>query len=376
MHPLEILREASRDCVSQKIPSLLLLMAALAATVASLLTAGQHAAAQAILAAQLESPSARLLVVRDSSGSLNTSVLQMVTETSGVEQAFGVFSIDDAEPTVGGIRIPVWTVTDVTVAYVQQEGRQPEAEEGLVDLSKLEYLGWEVPAGAVTVPTGTSYPVVGGGHPRAGFESLAGAVVVQSGSHGSIAGHGAQTRAAQIPNSKEKPLQSLYILADRLENLDKVKAATLSYISVENNPSVTVETAGLQIVNELTGGKYAQYGRLIIMTVFVFASVLTAIVSLTYVLLYRRALGRRRALGITRLDLAALTLTRIALAVISGVLIAGVLAAVISYLWFAPIPITHLLATCAAIACVSVLSATLPVAWAVTRDPVRVLRTA
>ncbi len=170
--------------------------------------------------------------------------------------------------------------------------------------------------------------------------------------------------------------RTIVIMSDQLQNVSNIQNAVRSYLGSSHQGELVFENSGLAIVVDMTAGDYAGFARTILLTVIALGSFLTAIVSLTYVLLYRRVLGRRRALGIARIDLGLLTLGRISLPVVIGSVIGGFFADILSRTLYSPVPITFtgavviimvLVPCCAAIALIS---------WAVNRDPVSILRSA
>ncbi|KMY22808.1 ABC transporter permease [Actinobaculum suis] len=352
----ELIREAWKDAQTQKIPSLLLLLVTLGACLAALLTAGQQEAQKAVLAQKLQDPASRMLVIREKKGLITPEVLALAQATRGVEIAVGVVKVDDVEPTVPGLRVPAWTVSNVEAIYASSLGRAPETGEALIQTGEAAEYGWEVPAGVFTDRDGQEFPVVGEGAPRPGFASFANGVLIQ---------------ADPYPAA----YQSLHVLASSLEVLPDVQTALLSYISAQGGAEISVENAGMQIVSELTGGEYARYGQSILLTVLVAGGFLTAVVTLTYVLLYRRILGRRRALGITRFDLALLTLLRIAIPISIGAAIGALVAYTYAATRLATIPLDYTVASALILVIISVLAAIAPIAWAVNRDPARIMRT-
>ncbi|MDO5726789.1 MAG: hypothetical protein Q4Q03_02570 [Bowdeniella nasicola] len=350
----ELFRDAWRDARMQIIPTLLLIIVALGATIGALLTAGQQVAQQQILENKLQSPAAGLIVIRAQNGTINPAVVSMLQRTDGVEAAFGVGDIITAEPSIPGIPVTAWEVTDVTAAYRLTTGRAPRTGEAVIAENLLPTLGWDQPAGSITTPAGGVVGVIAGGAPRPGYNTFADAVLIQA--------------------DHLTELRSIYVMAQTLADVSNTQAAALSYIGEELDTAV--ESSGLQIVSELTQGDYAAYARSMLLTVLALGAFLTAIVSLTYVLLYKRLLGRRRALGITRSDLALVTLIRIAIPIAIGAIIGGSGAFVLSRFRYGPLPASYAIAVVSAIASTSCLAAAVPIAWAVRRDPVTILRSA
>ncbi|WP_300047829.1 hypothetical protein [Trueperella sp.] len=357
MKLVQLLREAWRDARRQVVPTLLLFVVSLGATVGALLTAGQQVAQREALENQLNHPSARVLTVREATGKLlNAQVVQLLRTTRGVESVIGVGEVTEVDASVPGAKTTAWRVTDAAVPLALTRGRLPADGEAAIDESILSKLGWEVPSGVVRTGAGQEFAVVAGAKAREGYEAFAESVVVQD---------------SQLTN-----MRSLVIMADTIDAVPSIQAAIRSYAGEETPGELSFESSGLAIVDRVTSGDFASYMRSILLTVIGLGSFLTTVVSLAYVLLYRRLLGRRRALGITRIDLAALTLARVTLPIALGAALAGVTADVVARAWLSPIPPQCTIAVGLVMVMTSSLTALIPIAWAVNRDPVSILRTA
>ncbi|MEW6879043.1 hypothetical protein [Trueperella pyogenes] len=161
MKGLHIVREAWRDTWRQIIPTLLLFVVSIGATLGALLTAGQQVAQQQILHNQLKDPAARFVMIRDPSGELlNRQILTLLQNTSGVESAIGVGEVLEVESL--GAKITAWAVTDSAVAIETTRGRALTAGEGVIDESLLSKIGWDVPSGAVYAAAQREIAVVAG----------------------------------------------------------------------------------------------------------------------------------------------------------------------------------------------------------------------
>ncbi|MEW6862015.1 hypothetical protein QEV69_00490 [Trueperella pyogenes] len=354
MKGLHIVREAWRDTWRQIIPTLLLFVVSIGATLGALLTAGQQVAQQQILHNQLKDPAARFVMIRDPSGELlNRQILTLLQNTSGVESAIGVGEVLEVESL--GAKITAWAVTDSAVAIETTRGRALTVGEGVIDESLLSKIGWDVPSGAVYAAAQREIAVVAGGKTRPGFSFFADAVLVHQ---------------PQLEN-----MRAIAIMAERLVDVPTIQAAIHTYTDAAPG-KLTFESSGLSIVDRVTSGDFARYTRSILFTVVGLGTFLTAVVSLAYVLLYRRTLGRRRALGITRIDLAALTLIRMAAPNLIGAVSGAIVADVVARIWLSPIPLPFTVAVVLILVITSGFAALVPIAWAVNRDPVAILRTA
>ncbi|OCW60764.1 hypothetical protein AKG36_03645 [Trueperella bernardiae] len=354
---VQLLREARRDARRQVVPTLLLFIVSLGATLGALLTAGQQVAQREALAGELNDPSARVLTVREATGKLlNAQVVQLLRTTRGVESVIGVGEVLEGDAAVPGAKTTAWQVTDLSVPFVLSHGRPPADGEAAIDEEVLRKLGWEVPSGVVLTSAGREFPVVAGATVRPGYEVFAESMVVQ--------------------NSELQTMRSIVVMADAIDAVPSIQAAIRTYAAEESPGQLTFESSGLAIADRVTSGDFASYTKSALLTVIGLGSVLTTVVSLAYVLLYRRLLGRRRALGITRIDLTALTLVRVTLPIALGAALAGLAADVVARVWLSPIPPQFTVAVALVMVLTSSLTALIPIAWAVNRDPVAILRTA
>ncbi|WP_311591019.1 hypothetical protein [Trueperella bernardiae] len=357
MRLVQLLREARRDARRQVVPTLLLFIVSLGATLGALLTAGQQVAQREALAGELNDPSARVLAVREATGKLlNAQVVQLLRTTRGVESVIGVGEVLEVDAAVPGAKTTAWQVTDLSVPFVLSRGRSPADGEAAIDEEVLRKLGWEVPSGVVLTSAGREFPVVAGATVRPGYEVFAESMVVQ--------------------NSELQTMRSIVVMADAIDAVPPIQAAIRTYAAEESPGQLTFESSGLAIVDRVTSGDFASYTKSVLLTVIGLGSVLTTVVSLAYVLLYRRLLGRRRALGITRIDLTALTLVRVTLPIALGAALAGLAADVVARVWLSPIPPQFTVAVALVMVLTSSLTVLIPIAWAVNRDPVAILRTA
>lgn len=284
---------------------------------------------------------------------IDRNILSLVQNTSGVESAIGVGTVLEAESL--GVKITAWEVTDCAVPMDKTRGRTLVAGEAMIDESVLDKIGWDVPAGAVYSSEQREISVIAGGKTRPGFSFFADAVLVHQ---------------PQLEN-----MRAIAIMAERLVDVPMIQASVNAYADVAPG-KLTFESSGLAAVDKITSGEFARYTQSILFTVVGLGTFLTAVVSLAYVLLYRRILGRRRALGATRIDLATLTLIRMSLPNLIGAVSGGILADVVARIWLSPVPLSFTAAVVLIFVITSGLAALVPIAWAVNRDPVAILRTA
>lgn len=117
------------------------------------------------------------------------------------------------------------------------------------------------------------------------------------------------------------------------------------------------------------------YGRGLLLLTLGAGAVLVAVVVLAEVLLRRRDLGRRRALGASQWGLVGLVVARTVVAAVPGALLGAVGGAVIAAIWAQPPPLEFTCAVTVLTGLVSGIAAIPPAFLAAVRDPVGVLRT-
>lgn len=365
MRFLVLLREALSTTWANKVPTALvaLLVAIMCAT--TLATVGRTAAAEQQVAERLDAAGSRLLVVTDTRGG-DLITPAVVTQTRGLsvtERAVGVqIPVDVTNKAIGagGTRVPAWTVDgDLSEVLTLTAGRWPHPGEALVSTTGQESLGMDDPVGAVQLASSTQvgdYSVVGAFTPKEPF--------------------GAYEAGLVIAAEPGVPSDSLYVVVSESGVASAAQSAVLGLVAPPEFDSISVQSpVALAELQAEVAGDLGTFGRTLLLGVLGAGALLVAIVVLADVLVRRKDLGRRRALGATRGMILALVIARTLLpALLGGALGIGV------GLWLAsrfdalpPWQFSLGTATLAVLAAVA--SAILPALYAATRDPVRVLRT-
>src|SRR5690606_2271114 len=297
---LVLLREALSTTWANKVPTALvaLLVAIMCAT--TLATVGRTAAAEQQVAERLDAAGSRLLVVTDTRGG-DLITPAVVTQTRGLsvtERAVGVqIPVDVTNKAIGagGTRVPAWTVDgDLSEVLTLTAGRWPHPGEALVSTTGQEALGMDDPVGAVQLASSTQvgdYSVVGAFTPNEPF--------------------GADEAGLVIAGEPAVPLGSSYVGEGASGAAPAAQSAVRGLVAppeVDSN-SAQSPVAPAELQAEVAGD-LGTFGRTLLLGVLGAGALLVAIVVLADVLVRRKDLGRRRALGATRGMILALVIAR------------------------------------------------------------------
>lgn len=362
---LSLLREALSTAWANKVPTALvaLLVAIMCAT--TLATVGRTAAAEQQVADRLDAAGSRLLVVTDTrdGGLITPAVVQQTHELSVTERAVGVqIPVDVVNKVIGsgGTRVPAWTIDgDLTEVLTLTAGRWPGPGEALVSATAQQTLGMDDPVGAVQLASTTQvgdYSVVGAFTAKDPFLTYDAGLVV-----------------AAEPGANS---DSLYVVVTDSSVAAAAQSAVLALVAPPEFDSISIESpVALAELQAEVAADLGTFGRTLLLGVLGAGALLVAVVVLADVLVRRKDLGRRRALGATRGTIVAMVIARTL-----GPALLGAAIGVGTGLWLAnrfdatpPWEFTGGTATLAVLAAIA--SAILPALYAATRDPVRVLRT-
>ena len=148
-------------------------------------------------------------------------------------------------------------------------------------------------------------------------------------------------------------------------------------VGLAGSASPTGESpTALADLQRAVGGDLGGYRRALLLVVQATGGFLVAVVVLAEVLLRRRDLGRRRALGASRPGLLLLVVARTAVAATPGVVVGSALGTLAAHAWAQPPPLAFAAGTGLLTMFAAMLAATPPALLAAWRDPVAVLRTA
>jgi putative ABC transport system permease protein len=354
--------EAFRSALAQRVSSGLVALLCAAICVVTLLTVGRTATAEEQVLSRLDSAGSRLLVVSDDQGSglVTPTVVRVLASLDTVERVVGVdspFDVVNAAIGDGAQRVPTWRISgELHQAVELTAGRWPQPGEALVSRDATTRLGMVHPAGAVRDSDGDQYDVVGSFVAREPFGSFDAGVIVASDDTAAV--------------------RSVHVVVTGVEAARITEAATLATLAPPDPSGVTVQSpTALAELQQAVGGDLGEFGRGLLLLTLGGGAFLIAVVVLAEVLLRRRDLGRRRALGAPRWGLVTLVVARTVAAAVPGALLGAVVGYAVAAGWGQPPPVDFT----AAVAVLSVLVAgavaVAPALLAAGRDPVGVLRT-
>lgn len=357
-------REALATTWANKVPSVLVTLLVAVMVTATLSTVGRTAAAEQQLAQRLDDAGARVLTVTDlrSRGLLSPSIIGAAGALSVAERAVGItLTVDMVAGHVGrgGERVPAWGIVgDINDVATITAGRAPGPGEGIVSEEGMRKLGLQDPYGwalEAAQQGSQEATIVGAFRPKAPFEEFDAGIAY---------------------NASDADALTLSVIIDDSRHAASAQRAVLGLIAPPDPSEIQVESpVGIAELRRQVLGDFGNFGRTLMLGVLGGGALLTAIVVLSDVLVRRKDLGRRRALGATRATIVAIVTCRTLLpALIGAALGVAVGAGVTGRL--GAVPPTDFVG---AVAVLAVLAATIsavpPALFAATRDPVAVLRT-
>jgi len=348
--------------VAQKAPTITVAVLVGAMCATPLVTVGRTEAAQVQIAERLEAAGSRHLRITDvnSIGFMTPSVVATAGGFDSVQVAIGIGSPIDVAPAhlgMGGTKVTAWPlVGDLGGAVDLVQGRWPQAGEAIVSATAQQMLGLDHPVGVVEDRSGSQFAVVGSYAAESPFEQFAEGVII------------VDDRVA---------VRSLDIITTTAATAPPTQVAVLALLARPDPSDLNVESPEtLAQIQASVTSDVGNYGRGLLLLVLAGGSALVAVVALADVLLRRKDLGRRRALGATRALLVVLVVARTGLAGLGGALLAtGITSAAMSRT--GDIPALDFTAGTVILAVLTAAVAAVPPAiLAAFQDPVRVLRTA
>lgn len=359
----EVLRESWAMTWFSRIPSALIMVVVAAMCLTTVLTVGSSAGAVASVTHRMEEAGSRRLVVGDGGqqGFVNERTLGQVRALSSVESAHALglpFDVVNGVFGAGGPSVPVWPVIgDSTGMVTLVRGRAPQPGEAIVSTTRLATLRLEEPAGYLVDPEGQrQFPIVGSFTPAAGFEDLAAGALV-------IAPAGATG-------------QELRVIVDDITRAPVTVRAVMGVLSPADPSAVRLEspTSLAQTARDLHA-QLVRQGRSLLLLILGAGGFFVAAVVLADVLVRRRDLGRRRTLGISRLDLTALVVLRAWWTASLGAALGVAVGLWLTSHQGVAVPLDFAVATAVLGALLAAVASVPPAIFAAMRDPVAVMRT-
>lgn len=238
--------------------------------------------------------------------------------------------------------------------------RPPLGGEVLLSTRAARLLGMPEGPGAVDLPSGAQAPAVGLFEAEGPLAFLSGGGVLVTAPSG------------------EESVSALYVVAHSPAAAATLPATVLAAIGPPDPGALRVEApTALADVQTVVQGDLGRFGRGILVATLAVGGVLVGVGVLGQVLLRRRDLGRRRALGAGRPLLLALVVVQTGIAAWAGSLLGAATGLVILQRLLGTVPEpSFVVGTCALAVLGALLAAVPPGVLAGWRDPVAVLRTA
>ncbi|WP_029541931.1 FtsX-like permease family protein [Serinicoccus profundi] len=367
MRPWLVLREAAATAWAAKVPSALVLLLVAVMCAATIATVGRTAAAEQQLVDRLDEAGSRVLSVADARGAglLPPTVVDQARSLSTVERGIGaLIPVDVVNGVIGqgGTRVPAWGMHgDLSAVAELTGGRWPGPGEAIVTGTAMEQLGMEDPVGWLALASTTvvdDWSVVGSFTPREPFDDYATGVLYVA--------------------PADQPLDTLHVVLADASAAQTTQSQVVALVSPPTPDALTVTSpVSLAELQAQVTGDLAAFGATLLLGVLGGGALLVAIVVLADVLVRRKDLGRRRALGATRVTIVGLVVGRTLLPALLGAGLgvgAGLFAVSRIGTGVAPPP-DFSIATATLALVAAVIAAVPPAVYAATRDPVRVLRT-
>lgn len=358
----ELIGESWRAMHASRVPSTIVAVLCAAMCAAAILTVGRSAAADEQLQNRLEEAGARLIHITSSDPTvLPPSLIGYIQSLNTVSQSVGVSRTLDVFNSAIGLSTPnpaTMFIGEFHDIAQLTSGRVPEPHEAVVTRAGLERMGFDAPVGALQDSSGTSYPVVGTFEPRPPFGDL-GVALIPSDPNTTLALTGVKVVTTTA--------------TDALITQDLV----LSAIDSPNPGSITVVSpASLASLRADLRTDFGDYSRSLFLMILIGGGLLLGVVVFADTLLHRKDFGRRRALGVTRIDLTLLVTLRAAWAALFGVALGSIGAWAYATSKDVAPPSLFVLGVGVLVLLFCLAFSALPAALAAFRDPVSVLRTA
>ncbi|GAA4883411.1 hypothetical protein AVL62_06000 [Serinicoccus chungangensis] len=362
-----VVREAAATAWASKVPSALVGLLVAVMCAATIATVGRTAAAEQQLTDRLDEAGSRVLAVADARGEglLPPTVVDQASTLSTVERGVGtLIPVDVVNGVIGqgGTRVPAWGVHgDLAAVADLQAGRWPGPGEAIVTDTAMTQLGMADPFGWVALASTSEvddWSVVGTFTPRDPFGDYAAGVLYVA--------------------PADQPVDTLQVVLTDAAAAQTTQASVLALVEPPTPDAVTITSpVSLADLQAQVTGDLAAFGATLLLGVLGGGALLVAIVVLADVLVRRKDLGRRRALGATRATIITLVIGRtLAPAILGAALGVAAGLALAARLGQDTIPPADFTTGTATLALIAATTAAIPPAlYAATRDPVRILRT-
>lgn len=361
-----LLREALATAWASKVPSALVCLITAAMCIMTISTVGRTSAAEDQVAQRINSAGARELVVTDkkSAGLISASLIAMAANFSVSDRAVGLSSPVDVKNTVigdGAEPVPAWAVTGELESAVRLEsGRYPGPGEALVSTTALAKLGLQHPVGVVGIADReipVDYAIVGSYMPLEPFDNLSQGVVFKA-----------------PPGSTAT---NLHLILSDSSQAAAAQRSVIGLFGQLNDPEAISVRSPLQLaqLHDEIVGDLGAFGRSMLYGSLGIGALLVAVVVFADILVRRKDLGRRRALGAKRNDIVQLMLLRTLIPAVAGALAGMSVGLGITMSTGTAPPLAFCFGVVVLALFAAGASTLVPAAYAAHSDPVKVLRT-
>lgn len=364
-------REVFLSCVSQRVTSVVIMMIVSVSVVLVLGTAGLAAATQSSVLATVDQVGTRSIAVysKNPERGLPVHVLEFAQQLDIVQSAVGFSETVDVMNAAfdGGKRVALRLVygqlARKLVENFEAEGGDFRSRPSSGDVQAfatddaLELLGLPPQGGgARVVNEGADVTVLGSVHLPEYLKGLSPTLLA--------------------PVESTKSLAVIYVSTYSPEQVALASSVLRSQLSELNAEDYSIETSQAYVnLRSAIDGKLTQSTHMLVVSVLSIASLATMLVVWAVVLLRRRDLGRRRALGASQLMIIALMMGQVFILTLMGSVLGTVCAYVGIVALSQPVPpLNFALQVARVLACMCTLLSILPAGWAASRDPLSELR--
>lgn len=366
MNLLMLLREALATAWANKVPSALVCLIVAAMCTMTISTVGRTAAAEAQVAERINSAGARELVLTDKRAAelIGPSIIDMASRLSVTDRAVGIQSPVDVNNAVigaGAAPVPAWPVVgDILSVAELKTGRMPGPGEALVSTTALKKMGLQQPVGAASLANAAlpvDYAIVGSFTPREPFTDLAQGLILKAPA-GATATH-------------------LHIVLKDAGQAATAQRAALGLFGELPDPEAIGVRSPIQLaqLHAEVVGDLGSFGRSLLYGALGIGALLVGVVVFADILVRRKDLGRRRALGATRSSIVWLMVLRTLIPALLGGAIGLAGGMVIAQQAGSLPPLDFCLGIVVLALLAAGISTLAPATYAAHSDPVKVLRT-
>lgn len=358
-------REVVVSALAQRVFTAVTLLVVAGSTLTILMTSGRSAGAEAAVLNTIDAQGTRTITVQTLAQDvgLTSDLVDQLARLPEVESVVGLGQVVDATAAAvpEGARVGIRTAYGTISGRSLSQTRSPLGPVVWASRASVDALGLSSPAGAIRVVDGAEYHVAGELEVPAFLADLEPLTVIP---------------ATLGIRGGPVSLTSIVILTATPDAVGLVTTVVRSYLIDIPSELVTVTTSEqLAALRSAVGGELTRQGRTVILGVLGSATAVTLINVWGFVLMRRKDLGRRRALGATRLSILALYLAQVFLTAALAGAIGATLGLVALAYERSPLPSTsYAAAVVLALTLAATIAAAMPVAVAANRDPLRELR--